>query len=242
MKNTKYSHEYASDQEVKYTISEEWKPIKGYEGLYAVSSKGKVMNLKSGRILKNGIDGHGYAMVTLYRGDGTKQKKIKVHRLVAEAFIENPLNLPQVNHINEDKTNNNVENLAWVSASQNTRYSAHKYSCRINQLSLDGELVNTWDSSMQIKRDLGYSNGSIIDCCKGKHKQVYGFRWEYADQSQRRKYNRPVAALTMDGDLICEYKSAAEAARCLKIGVRSIRLCLNGKYKSTNGLQFIYID
>lgn len=222
--------------------NEIWKEIKGYEGLYAVSNRGRVKNIMSGRILKNRIDGHGYAFVALCKGDGTKPKQIKVHRLVALAFIPNSDNLPQVNHIDEDKTNNDVSNLEWVSASQNIRHSAHQYSCRINQLSLDGELVKTWESSWQIERELGYAQGYIINCCKRKYKQAYGYRWEYADPSQQRKFNRPVAALTKDGDLIAEYKSAAEASRCLKISYTQICLCLNGTYKSAHGLRFIYID
>lgn len=231
MKNTKHSHE---DEEI-------WKPIKGYESRYAVSSKGKVMNLETGRILKNRINTHGYAIVGLFNGNG-KRKKIMVHRLIAEAFIPNPLGLPQINHLDEDKTNNNVTNLEWCTASQNTRHSAHKYSCRINQLTLDGEFIRQWDSSNQIKRELGYSNGSIINCCKGKSKQVYGFRWQYADPTQQRKINHPVAALTKDGEFIAEYKSAADAARSLKIRASLIYFCLNGTCKSTHGLRFNYID
>ena len=231
MKNT---HEF-QDEEI-------WKEIQGFEDRYAVSSKGRVMNLKTGKILKHGSTQNGYANVCLCKGDGTKRKWIKVHRLVAEAFIDNPDNLPQVNHKDENKTNNNVENLEWCSASKNIRHSVYQRSCKINQLTIDGELVKEWESSEQIKRETGYSNGNIIDCCKGEYKQMYGYKWEYADPSQQRKYNRPVAALTMDGDLIAEYKSAAEAAKCLKIGVMSIRYCLKGIYKSTNGLKFIYID
>lgn len=220
---------------------EEWRPIDGYENLYAVSSKGRVKNIETGKVLKNKIGSHGYPFVALCKGDG-KPKQIMIHRLVAEAFIENPDNLAQVNHIDECKSNNDVENLEWCTASQNTRHSAHQRSCKINQLSLDGEFIKQWESSEQIKRHLGYSNGHIIDFCKGKRNKAYGFRWEYADPSQQHKFNRPVAALTKDGEFVAEYKNAAEAARCLKIGVKSIRDCLNGTYKSTHGLRFIYID
>lgn len=218
-----------------------WKEIQGFEGLYAVSNKGRVMNIMSGKVLKNRINTVGYSTVALCKGDG-KTKQIYVHRLVAKAFIENPDNLPQVNHIDENKRNNNVSNLAWVTASQNQRHSAHQHSCKINQLNLDGELVKQWESSMQIQRELGYSTGYIIDCCKGKYKQAYNFRWEYLDASQQYKFNRPIAVLTMDGDLIAEYKSAAEAARDLKIRPTQIYYCLNGTYKSAHGLRFIYID
>lgn len=241
MKNTKHSHEEAFDPEVEYTISEEWKPIDGFEGLYAVSSKGKVMNLKSGRILKHCSTPQGYAKVALCNGNG-KIKQITVHRLVAEAFIENPDNLPEVNHIDENKTNNDVTNLEWVTASQNIKHSVHQRSCKINQLSLDGELINTWESSHEIQRELGYIYSNIIKCCKNKRKQANGYRWEYVDPSQQQKQNRPVAALTKDGEYVAEYKSIADASRCLKINDSQIYRCLNGTYKSTHGLRFIYID
>ena len=241
MKNTKYSHEYASDQEVKYTISEEWKPIDGFEGLYAVSNRGRVKNLISGKVLKPIINPHGYAAVALFNGYD-KPKQITVHRLVAQAFLPNPDNLAQVNHRNEIKTDNRVENLEWVTASKNIRHSIHQISCRINQLSLDGELINTWESSHEIERELGFDSSNIIKCCKGKLNQAYKYKWQYVDPTQQRKLNRPVAALTKEGEFVAEYKSAADAARCLKIGVSSIRYCLNGTCKSTHGLRFIYID
>ena len=223
------------------THEELWKQIDGFPN-YAVSNRGRVKNLMSGKVLKNNITPNGYAIVCLCKGNGIKPKWVTIHKLVATAFIENPNNLPQVNHKDEDKSNNDVSNLEWCTASQNQRHSAHKFSCKINQLSLDGEFIRQWDSSHEIKRELGFSASYIIQCCKGKHKQANGYRWEYAEPSQQRKYNRPVAALTMDKDLICEYKSALEAARSLKISESLIRFCLNGTCKSTHGLRFIYID
>lgn len=218
---------------------EQWRPIDGFPN-YQVSNKGKVMNLKTGRVIKPGINGNGYENVALCKNG--KQKNYTVHRLVAQAFIPNTDNLPQVNHIDECKTNNDVTNLEWVSESQNIRHSAHQKSCKINQLTLDGELVKTWESSHQIGRELGYAQTHIIKCCKRKYKQAYGYKWEYADPEQQRKVNRPVAALTKDGELVAEYRSAAEAARGLKISTTQIYYCLNGTYKSTHGLRFIYID
>lgn len=216
---------------------EVWKEIAGFESRYAVSSKGRVKNLKNGKILKNVIDPHGYLRIKLGRGNMRR-----IHRLVAQAFIPNPLNLPQINHIDECKSNNNVENLEWVTPSQNQRHSAHKFSCRINQYTLDGEFIKTWGSSHEINRELGYYQCVIIYACKNKIKQAYGYRWQYADPSQQQKHNRPVVALTMDGDLIAEYKSAAEASRCLKISESCLRKCLYGYTKSTHGYKFKYID
>ena len=225
----------------EFQNEEIWKEIAGFPN-YAVSNRGRVMNLKSGKVLKNKLNANGYKDVGLYNGDGTKRKYVMVHRLMAQAFIPNPDNLSQVNHIDENKCNNDVSNLEWVTASQNTKHSAHKFSCKINQLSLDGEFIRQWESSKQIKRELGFDSSNIIKCCKNKHKQVYGFRWQYADPEQQRKVNRPVAALTKDGEFVAKYRSATEAARCLKISEGCIRKCLNGKYKSTNGLRFIYLD
>lgn len=221
---------------------EQWKPIDGFPN-YQVSNRGRVMNLETGKVLKNRSNNHGYPYVALPKGDG-KPKNMLVHRLVATAFIPNPDNLAQVNHLDEDKTNNNVENLEWCTASQNMRHSAHQMSCKINQLTLDGEFIRQWESSMQIERETGYDQGNIIKCCKRykNYSHVGGFKWEYADGLNQQRHNRPVAALTMDKDLIAEYKSVAEAARSLKIRDNLIHYCLNGTCKSTHGLRFIYLD
>lgn len=98
-----------------------WKDIEGYEGLYLVSNKGNILNIKRGRKLKLCTDGAGYAFVCLSKG-GIKSNPV-VHRLVAKAFIPNPLNLPQVNHKDEDKMNPAADNLEWCTAQQNIEYS-----------------------------------------------------------------------------------------------------------------------
>lgn len=110
-----------------------WKSIPGYEGLYEVSNTGQIRSLdmyvkvgfgayrlQKGKVLSPAKDKYGYLVVSLtYNG---KHKTIKVHRLVAQAFIENPDNLPEVNHKDEDKTNNIVENLEWCNHKYNMNY------------------------------------------------------------------------------------------------------------------------
>lgn len=101
---------------------EQWKSIAGYEGLYEVSNLGRVRSLKFGKtkILKPGRVGGGYLIVKLLKD--CIRKNMKVHRLVAEAFIPNPNKLKTVNHKDEDKTNNNVNNLEWMTLADNLNY------------------------------------------------------------------------------------------------------------------------
>ena len=112
-----------------------WMPVAGYEGKYIVSNRGRVMSLprmrsgKSGaptpmcgRVLKQSLDHDGYRKVCLR--SGAQPRNHSVHRLVAEAFIPNPSNLPCVNHKDEDKTNNSVDNLEWCTVSYNNSYGS----------------------------------------------------------------------------------------------------------------------
>ena len=99
---------------------EEWRAVPGYEGLYMVSNIGNVKSLIKNKIIKYFINKKGYRLVSLSKNGIIK--KFSVHRLVAQAFIPNPDNLPQVNHKDEDKTNNNVDNLEWCDAKYNNNY------------------------------------------------------------------------------------------------------------------------
>ena len=99
---------------------EEWKAVPGYEGLYEVSNKGNVRNVRRNKLLRLSKTKYGYIQVYLYK-NGIKTG-LTVHRLVAEAFLPNPNNLPQVNHKDEDKTNNNVDNLEWCDAKYNMNF------------------------------------------------------------------------------------------------------------------------
>lgn len=122
-------------------IEEIWKDILGYEGFYQVSSFGRVRSLdrydsrnyfRKGRILKLSADRKGYLRVGLHSNG--KEKFYSVHRLVAEAFIHNPDNLPEVNHIDEDKTNNRVENLEFCDSKYNNNYGTRKDRIRNTKL------------------------------------------------------------------------------------------------------------
>ena len=181
-------------------MKEIWKDIKDYEGHYQVSNlsrvrsldryikgKGHSLQFKKGRILKPTKDRYGYLQVTLCKNN--IKKEYKVHRLVAEAFIDNPDNLPQVNHRDENKLNNNVDNLEWCSAKYNTNYGtgierrAKSRQIPIIQYTLDGEFVREWDSAIQAEREGGFSNSHIISVCKGKRPHHKGYIWRYKNPS-----------------------------------------------------------
>ena len=166
-------------------MSEVWKDINGYKELYQVSNWGRVKSLKFGkeRILKPGINGKGYFQVQLWKNNNSKN--YVVHRLVAQAFIPNPDNLPCINHRDECKTNNNVENLEWCSYQYNINYGTciqrktEKQSKTVYQYSMDGEFVKEWKSLMEIERSMEFSAGSISQCCNGKLNTAYGYVWRY---------------------------------------------------------------
>lgn len=111
-----------------------------------------------------------------------------VHRLVATAFIPTDNANKVVNHKDENKQNNSVENLEWCSFTENVKYSVphkrkrglSKMSYPIQQLTINNEVVKCWESAVQIKNLLGYSDWSIRQCCRGKRKTAYGYKWQFA--------------------------------------------------------------
>ena len=178
-----------------------------YEGLYKVSNFGKILSLNyrnTGRaeLMNPAEDKDGYLVVHL-RKNG-EYKTCKVHRLVAETFLENPENLPQVNHKDENKTNNFVflnkdgtvnkkkSNLEWKSPKDNDNHGtrneriAKALSKRVIQLSLSGDFIKEWPSTQECGRN-GFNQGSVVDCCRGEQKTHKGFRFMYADDYKEKQ-------------------------------------------------------
>lgn len=180
-------------------MEEIWKDIEGYEGRYQISNLGNVKSLNYG--------GHGYAKdlvpkvnncgrlwVELFC-NGSKRQCL-IHRLVGEAFIPNPNDYPQINHKDENPKNNVVENLEWCTQAYNNRYSLKLHPERMRQrhpkivrtfsgkkivqLSLNGDVLRTWEDIRSIVRETGMSQWSITQCCDGNRRKAYGFKWQYA--------------------------------------------------------------
>ena len=161
---------------------EELKDIKDYEGEYAITRDGRVWSYKSNKFLKPKLVG-GYHQVNLYKDK--KRKNYFIHRLVAEAFIPNPKGLPQVNHKDEDKSNNCVENLEWCDAKYNANYGTRteRAAKKLSKPVYCEELDKIFRSGAAAGRELGLDPSSILKCCKGKRKTIGGYHWMYAETS-----------------------------------------------------------
>ena len=189
-------------------MEEVWKPIKGYEGLYEVSNTGKVRSLDRqieytfcgkkhlrtirGTVLKPKSNPE-YHSVSLCKNGVTRTEL--VHRIVASAFIPNPNGLSEVNHIDENKANNSVENLEWCTRIENVRHgtgnarSAVTRSKPIAQYTLDGTLVKVYPSLSAVEREHGWSTSNISNAARGygECKHPYGFDWQYVSEVDARE-------------------------------------------------------
>lgn len=192
-------------------MEENWKDIKGYEGLYQVSNFGRIKSINrtinhnkgngnrilNGRILKCWYDKNNYARISLSKNG--KVTKYLVHYITASTFIPNPDNKPCIDHIDTNPSNNNVENLRWCTQKENCNNPITKIKMRKNsscskpvlQFSKEGELIKKWDSTMDIQRELGISNTCISYCCTGKNKTARGFKWHYHYKSIWKKKHIP---------------------------------------------------
>lgn len=171
---------------------EEWKNIEGYDGLYKVSNLGRVKSLGNGnsnnskeKLLKPIKRKGGYLAVSLYK-EG-KLKKFSVHRLVAQSFIENPNNFNEVNHKDENKVNNSVNNLEWCDRKYNCNFGKRNERSALNRTNhptiskkvLCIETGKIFQSINEAERQTGIKQSSISKCCLGKRKTAGGFHWKF---------------------------------------------------------------
>ena len=170
------------EKEIWRTVIYDGEVFEGYE----VSNMGRVRSLNYGgrtgvvKELKPSVNSGGYLLVALYKG--RKQKMCYVHRIVAYTFLSNNdiENKTEVNHIDENKTNNKVENLEWCNREQNINHGT-----RTEQTSKKVKCVETgivYESAYEVERKLGLAHNNICCCCNGKnYKTVGGYHWKYVD-------------------------------------------------------------
>ena len=182
---------------------EEWRDIKGFEGLYQISDWGRVKSLERDKIggnqfgicimhtkekiMKPFSNQHGRLQIDL-KTNGERET-ILVHKLVAETFIPNPNSYENIHHIDRNPQNNRVENLMWMDESEHkAMHSAERFSKIVYQYTLDGELVAVWKSASEAARQLGYTKSAICKCCNGGFflhdiwnicETYKGYRWSY---------------------------------------------------------------
>ena len=180
-------------------MKEIWKDVPGYENLYQASNLGRVKSLdkkiktynggyyiRKGKILKQMKNYQGYMRVHLLKNGISKTTP--VHRIIANTFINNINNYKEVNHKNEIKDDNRVENLEWCTREYNNRYGTaikrrtEKISKKVNQYKLDGEFIKTWNSMREVERVLNIKNQLISLCCLGKRNKAGGFKWKYYEE------------------------------------------------------------
>lgn len=166
-----------------------WKDVVGYEGLYQVSNFGRVITLYEKpyiKILSDSINSGGYCQITLHKNNNKITNRI--HRLVAEAFIPNPNNLPHVNHKDEIKTNNFVNNLEWCTHEYNMNYGtrldrfAKAVSKTVQQIDLTtGKVINEYWGAAEAERITGVKACNISLVCSGDRKSSGGYSWRYKE-------------------------------------------------------------
>ncbi|WP_209121521.1 NUMOD4 domain-containing protein [Alkalihalobacillus sp. BA299] len=158
-----------------------WKDVKDFEGLYQISNLGRLKNGK-GKLIQPADNGKGYLRFNLSKGN-RNYKTVYLHRALAEAFIPNPNNLPEVNHKDENKRNNNINNLEWCTVKYNRRYGTRnirtgmKHRKKIRGINLNDNSVIEFDSCVEAECN-GFNKSAISNCLQGISNSSKGYKWE----------------------------------------------------------------
>ena len=236
-------------------MKEIWKDIEGYEGYYQVSNIGRIKSLSREKIMPNGTlcftkerilnlnkNINGYMSISLYKNN--KRETFRIHRLVAIAFIQNPNNLPDVNHKDENKENNCVDNLEWCDKTYNNNYGTKKQrqidtrSKNVYQYTLDGVLIKKWKSVKEAS-ECGYDYNCIYKCVTNKnniHKNSY---WSYEflekeyiiNKLSKQLNKRKIIQYNKNSEFIKIWNCVDDIKNELGYDKSCINECLNGKRK-----------
>lgn len=249
-------------------VREVWKDVKGYEGLYAVSNLGNIYSYYMKKQKKQSIRKDGYKFVVLKKNG--KQKYMMVHRLVAEAFIPNPENLPMINHKDENPLNNCIDNLEWCTALYNNTYNdvhikrGKSLSKKVYAYDEYGSLYGVYDSTYDIANKFGMSNSNVTTVCNSDYRTFNGLVLSYKELSEQEVLDRfernkirknisenigeyikqtkskTVNQYDLKGNFICSYPSTQEAGRQLGFSSSAIASVCRGEHKQTHGFKFEY--
>ena len=176
----------------------EWREVKEYSN-YEVNQLGEIRHKKRQKILKPRDNNGGYQYVN-FKING-KNTNFAVHRIVANAFIPNPNGYTEVNHKDYNKKNNCVDNLEWVSSSQNKQHSYLKQENKksrgkaVNQYTKEGIFLKTFDSVSNAAKELGCCVAAISNCCLGRTKTSQGFRWSFVESSTTKYERKPSSSV-----------------------------------------------
>lgn len=162
----------------------EWRPVPGYEGLYDVSSDGKVWSYVSNKVLSPSHNGRGYLHCVLTKNG--EKRGFGIHRLVAIAFLPNPQGKPTVNHLNEKTDDNRVENLEWATHHEQNVYGTRPQRCSekakkraVIRSCPDGSNIKKYESATQAALEEKLRPENIVHCLKGRRKTCGGYQWKY---------------------------------------------------------------
>ena len=206
-----------------------WKSIKSYEGLYEISSLGRVKSLNyrgtgKEKVLKNIEDYKGYLMVGLTKNG--KQKKFKIHRLVAEAFIPNPEGKPCIDHINTIRNDNRVENLRWVTYKENNNNQLTKKKYSENHREQTGE-----NHPMYGKHHSEETKKKMSEAKKGKY------------CGENNPNSKPVIQIDPNtNEIVNTYSGTNEVARQTGFNQSAISSCCRGERKTHKGYKWMYLE
>lgn len=239
--------------------NEEWRFIPNCDNLYMVSNMGRIKSLASirkfgktkrrhrERIMKQFQNWQGYLSCYISNLKGEKIR-ISSHQCVADVFLENPQNYPCVNHKNEIKYDNRVENLEHCTYSYNITYGSREMcGCKkVCQYSLDGEFIAMFDSVKQASKETNTNRKSISNCLNGLSKSANNFMWlEGAHGTHKiEKYcdlnKRPISCFRLNGDFVGDFESIADAGRKLNLCTTTISLNCRGKINKVGEYSFKY--